>query len=109
MEEGLETGSDVAEESLSSAGGSPARWDWQATHHVAIYSHTSLAAALEATMAEVDHGDRRHGDYTQPLNEEPPMEVRSLDYAQQQKKPYSPWQYSVVIKGACLDLWSRQS
>ena len=80
MEDGLEPSSDIAEESASSVGDLPPRWDWQATHHVAIYSQTSLAA-LEATMAEVNHGGDLHGDYTLPLNEALPMEVRSLKCA----------------------------
>lgn len=81
----METGSDIPEESPSSVDDLPVRWDWQATHHVAIYSHTSLAAALEATMAELDHGDHSHGNYALPLNAESPMEVRSLDCALQEK------------------------
>jgi hypothetical protein len=80
-EEGLETGSAIPEESPSTVGDLRTHWDWQATHHVAIYSHTSLAAALEATLAEVDHGDHRHGDFTLPLNADLPMEVRSLGCA----------------------------
>lgn len=73
-EEGLETGSAIPEDSPSTVGDLRTHWDWQATHHVAIYSHTSLAAALEATLAEVDHGDHRHGDFTLPLNADLPME-----------------------------------
>lgn len=76
----MEAGSDETDVSPSSSVGDmpAARWGWQETHHVAIYSHTSLAAALEALEAEGDHDDQNHhGDYTQPRNEEePPMEVR---------------------------------
>lgn len=54
-----------------------APWSWQQTHHVAIYSHTSLAAALKALDAEGDqHDEHNRGEYTQPLNEEMPTEVR---------------------------------
>jgi hypothetical protein len=36
-------------------------WEVQA-HHIAIYSHTSMAAALEELMAETEHA----GGYTSP-------------------------------------------
>lgn len=81
MEEALEAGSDATEESPSSSvDDTPARWGWQETHHVAIFSHASLAATLEALEADGDHGDRSNDDYTQmPSNEQlSQMEVRFL-------------------------------
>lgn len=68
LEDTLETSSEATDESPSSGADLPPhRWDWRETHHVAIFSQTSLAAALEATMTEPDHGD-----YTVPPNEEVP-------------------------------------
>lgn len=82
MEEGNEAGSDTTSMSpASSVGDMPtARWGWQETHHVAIYSHASLAAAMEAMEAEDHHHHHRrddhtvNGDYTLPTDEQSTLE-----------------------------------